>query len=62
MNNLFQNPVQLIQNLNQFRQSFNGNPQQMIQQAVQSGRLSQSQLNQAQQMANQIQQMLRQFR
>lgn len=59
---MMNNPMQLMQALTQFKQNFNGNPQQMIQQAISSGRLSQQQLNQAQQMANQIQQMLRGMR
>lgn len=43
-----------IQRFNQFRQSFNGNPQQMVQQLMNSGRISQEQYNRAVQMANQI--------
>lgn len=35
----------------QFRQSFNGNPQQIIQQMLDSGRISQEQYNAAYQMA-----------
>ena len=63
MNNINgMNPMQLMQSLTRFKQSFTGNPQQMIEQAVQTGRLSQQQLNQAQQMASQIQQMLGSFK
>lgn len=54
---MMNNPMQLMQAFMQFKQNFHGNPQQMIQQAISSGRLSQQQLNQAQQMASQIQQM-----
>lgn len=43
-----------IQRFNQFRQSFNGNPQQMVQQLMNSGRISQERYNQAVQMANQL--------
>ena len=57
MNNM--NPMQLVQSFMQFKQNFNGNPQQMIQQAIQSGRINQQQLNQAQQMATQLQNMMR---
>lgn len=59
MNNMMQNPMQLMQSFNQFRQMFHGNPQQMVQQAIQSGRITQNQLNQAQQMAVQFQNMMR---
>ena len=57
MNNM--NPMQLVQSFMQFKQNFNGNPQMMIQQAIQSGRINQQQLNQAQQMATQLQNMMR---
>ena len=43
-----------IQRFNQFRQSFNGNPQQMVQQLMNSGKISQERYNQAVQMANQL--------
>ena len=43
-----------MQRFNQFRQSFTGNPQQMIQQMLNSGRISQERYNQAVQMANQL--------
>lgn len=49
------NPAQLLQQFQQFRQSFNGNPQQMVQQMMQSGRVSQAQLQRAQQLAQQFQ-------
>lgn len=49
------NPTQLLQQFQQFRQSFNGNPQQMVQQMVQSGRVTQAQLQRAQQLAQQFQ-------
>lgn len=68
MNPLFQmmaggmpnNPTaNLIQRFQQFKQSFNGNPQQMVQQMLQSGRISQAQYNSAVQMAQQLQGMLK---
>jgi putative ribosome biogenesis GTPase RsgA len=43
-----------IQRFNQFRQSFTGNPQQMVQQLMNSGKISQERYNQAVQMANQL--------
>lgn len=48
----------LLSGLNQFRQTFQGNPQQQVQQMLNSGQITQSQFNQAAQMATQIQNML----
>lgn len=50
--------AQMLSSLNQFRRQLNGNPQQIVMDAVQAGRVSQQQLNQAQSMATQIQRML----
>lgn len=47
-----------MQQFQQFRQNFKGNPQQQIQQMLQSGRISQSQYNSAVQTAQQLQQLL----
>ena len=53
------NPMtNLVNQLNQFRQSFSGEPKQQVQQLLNSGRMSQSQYNQLSQMATQIQNML----
>ena len=49
------NPMQLMQQFQQFRNTFQGNPQQMIQQMLQSGRINEAQLQQAMQMARQFQ-------
>lgn len=49
------NPMQLMQQFQQFRNSFTGNPQQMINQMLQSGRINNAQLQQAMQMAKQFQ-------
>lgn len=58
MNNIFQmfGGMQNFQNqFNQFKQQIgNQNPQQMVQQLLDSGRMSQQQFNQLGQMANQI--------
>ena len=40
--------------IKQFRDTFSGNPQQMVQNLVNSGRISQSQLNQYVKQANEI--------
>ena len=43
---------------NQFRQTFQGNPQQQVQQMLNSGQMSQQQFNQLSQLATQIQKMM----
>lgn len=49
---------QFMQRFEQFRKAFSGNPQQQIQQLLNSGRVSQEQYNRAFQMAQQFQRML----
>lgn len=54
-------PMSMIQQFNQFRQQMQGvNPQNMVMDMLQSGKINQQQLNQAQQMAQQMQYLLRQ--
>ena len=53
------NPFQMIQKFNEFRQNFTGDPKQMVQQLLQSGRMSQSQYNQLFQLANQFQKLVK---
>ena len=48
----------MMSKLNQFRQSFQGDPKQQVQQLLNSGKMSQNQYNQLSQMATQIQNML----
>lgn len=48
----------MMQRFMQFKQSFKGDPRMQIQQMLQSGQISQSQYNNAVQVAQQIQQML----
>ena len=43
-----------ISQFTKFKQSFTGNPQQMIQQMLNSGKITQQQLNEAMQKANQL--------
>lgn len=45
---------EFIQRLNQFRNAFKGDPKQKVQEMLNSGQLSQEQLNYAQSMAKQI--------
>lgn len=57
------NPMQMIFQFPQFMQQMRGqDPQQMLNQLLQSGRVNQQQLNQAQQMAQQMQGQFDQFR
>lgn len=49
----------LIQKFQQFRQSFQGDPKAEVMRLVQSGRISQQQLDRLQQMARQFQGMLK---
>ncbi|WP_242828253.1 hypothetical protein [Enterocloster clostridioformis] len=52
------NPMQMIQKFMEFKKNFRGNPQEEVQKMLQSGQITQQQLDQAQQMARQFQQML----
>ena len=48
------NPMQMINEFNQFRSQFNGDPKQKVQELVASGQMSQQQLNQLQAKATEI--------
>lgn len=50
--------MNMLAQLNQFRQTFQGNPKQQVQQLLNSGKMSQEQFNQLSQMATQIQNMM----
>ena len=52
------NMQQMMQRFQQFRQSFQGDPRQQIQQMMNSGKVSQSDYNNAYQMAQQFQRMM----
>ena len=62
MNQIFQqmNPQSnnIIQRFQQFKNNFKGDPQQQVQQLLNSGRVSQQQYDQAVKMANQMRQMM----
>lgn len=49
---------QMMQQFNQFRQNFQGDPQKEVEKLLQSGRMSQQQLNQLQQAAQMFQSLL----
>lgn len=46
---------QLVQRFQQFKSTFQGDPQQEVQKMLQSGKITQQQLNQAQSFAQQFQ-------
>ena len=50
-------PNNFMSNFQQFRQNFKGNPQEQVQQMLNSGKVSQEQYNRAVQMAQQFQRM-----
>ena len=55
------NPTQMLNMINQFNQfksSFTGDPRQQVQKMLDSGQMSQSQLNQLIQLANQFKNLL----
>lgn len=52
-------PMQMIQQFMQFKQNFKGDPKAEVEKMLQSGRISQQQLNQVQQMVGQFQHMLK---
>ena len=49
---------QLVRQFQQFRQTFKGDPKAKVEKLVQSGKLSQQQLNQFQEMAKQFQNLM----
>lgn len=52
-------PMQMIQQFMQFKQNFKGDPKAEVEKMLQSGKISQQQLNQVQQMAGQFQHILK---
>ena len=55
---MFTNPMQMIQQFNQFRQTFQGDPKQQVQNLLNSGQMSQEQFNQLSSMAQMFQQLI----
>ena len=53
------NPLQMMQQFQQFRNNFRGNPQQMVQHMLQTGQINEAQLQQAMQTARQFQQFVK---
>lgn len=54
----FGNFQRMMQQFQQFKNTFTGDPKQTVMNMVNSGKISQAQLNQAQEMARQFQQMM----
>ena len=52
------NPMQMIQQFNQFKQTFQGDPRQQVQNLLDSGQMSQEQFNQLSSMAQMFQQLI----
>ena len=50
--------LNIVNQFNQFKQNFSGDPSQRVQQLLDSGQMSQQQFNQLSQAANQLRQML----
>lgn len=61
MANMGGGPFKIVQDFIQFTKTFKGDPKQEIQKLLQSGQLTQEQLNQVQGMAGQFQSLLGQF-
>lgn len=55
------NPIQMINQFMQFANSFKGDPKAEVQKLIQSGKISQSQLDEAQNMARELQALLSQM-
>lgn len=54
MNNPFGNMINLVNQYNQFKNQFQGDPRAQVQQLLNSGQMSQQQLNQLQNWARQF--------
>lgn len=52
------NMMQMLKQIMEFKQKFNGDPRQAVQQLLNSGKVSQADYNRAVQMANQLQAMM----
>lgn len=60
LNNLINQPNNaILQQFENFKRSFQGDPQQKVQELLNSGRMTQQQFNQLSQMAQQFQRMFR---
>lgn len=55
INSPFSNMASFLQQFNQFKQTFQGDPKQQVQQLLNSGKITQQQFNQMANLATQIQ-------
>ena len=53
------NPLNFMQQFNQFKNTFKGNPEEVVKNMLSSGQMSQEQFNKLSQLATQFQNMLR---
>lgn len=53
------NMAEMVKQFNQFKQTFNGDPKQQIQEMLNSGKISQADYDKAVQMANQFMKMMK---
>lgn len=58
LNGAQKGPMNIIQQFMQFKKNFKGNPQQQVQQMLNSGKITQAQYNAAVQKAQMLQKML----
>ena len=58
-NNPFGNMMNMMSQFNQFRQTFQGDPKQKVQELLNSGQMTQEQFNQLSQMAQQFRPFIR---
>jgi len=58
-NNPIGNMLNMVNQFNQFKNTFQGNPEQQVKQLLNSGKMSQQQFNQLSQVANQLQSFLK---
>lgn len=59
MNMMFNNYQNMIQQIKQFKSMLRGDPNQQLQQMIDSGKVSQEMLNQAQQMAKPLYELMK---
>lgn len=59
---MYQNPIQMIQQFQQFKNNFKGDPEQEVKRLMQSGQMSQQQFNTLQQQASQFMNILKNFK
>ena len=53
------NPLNFMQQFNQFKNTFKGNPEEVVKNMLSNGQMSQEQFNRYQEMARQIQSMFK---